>query len=89
MPLQTPRARARDGGSGNWCTIRASEQGSSADAPSPWTARAAISTPSDGAAAQAADPAAKTARPAVNTRRAPVRSASDPAVSITDASASV
>lgn len=40
----------------------------------PWAARAAISTPIDGASAQAADDAVKTARPATSTRRRPSRS---------------
>jgi hypothetical protein len=84
-----PSARARCAGSGNWRTIRASEHGSSADAPRPWTARAAISTLSCGAAAQAAEPTANTARPTVNTRRAPTRSAVEPAVSMIEARASV
>ena len=53
-----------------------------ADAPRPWTARAAIRTPSAGAAAQAAEPAAKAARPTVNTFLAPTRSAVDPAVRV-------
>ena len=89
MPPQTPSARARGPASWNWCTISASEQGSSADAPSPCTVRAAISTPRPGAAAQAADPAAKAASPAMNTRFAPSRSAAEPAVSMTAARASV
>src|ERR1700721_773263 len=51
MPPHTPSAPARARGSGNWCPSRA--HGSRADAPRPCTARAAIRTPSDGAAAQA------------------------------------
>ena len=89
MPPHTPSARARARGSGNWCTSRASEHGSSAEAPRPWSARAAISTPSDGAAAQAADPTANVASPMVNTLRAPTRSAAEPAVSMIEASARV
>ena len=89
IPPHTPSARARARGSGNWCTISASEHGSSALAPRPWTARAAISTPGEGAAAQAAEPAANTVRPAVNTFLAPARSAAAPAVSMIEASARV
>ncbi len=89
IPPHTPRARARARGSGYWCTIRASEQGSSADAPRPWTARAAISTLSAGAAAQAAEPTANVARPSTNTFLAPMRSAAEPAVSMIEARARV
>ena len=85
----TPSARARARGSGNWCTSSASEQGSSADAPRPWTARAAIRTPSAGAAAQAAEPAANALSPSTNTFLAPMRSAVDPAVSMIEARARV
>ena len=46
-----------------------------ADAPRPWTARAATRTPSAGAAAQAAEPAANAASPKVKVLRAPIRSA--------------
>jgi hypothetical protein len=60
-----------------------------ADAPRPWTARAATSTPSAGAAAQAAEPMAKAASPRVKILRAPMRSAVDPAVSMIEARASV
>jgi hypothetical protein len=63
MAPQTPSARARAPRSGNRWTISAREQGRSAEAPRPCTARAAISTPSPGASAQAAEPAANPARP--------------------------
>ena len=89
IPPHTPSARARARGSGNWCTSSASEQGSMADAPRPWTARAATRTPSAGAAAQAAEPRAKAASPRVKTFLAPTRSAVDPAVSMIEARASV
>ena len=89
MAPQTPSARARAPGSGKRCTISAREQGSSADAPRPCTARAAIRTGRSGAAAHAADPAANPASPIRNTRRAPPRSAIDPAVSMTEARARV
>jgi len=89
IPPQTPSARARARGSGNWCTNSASEQGSMADAPRPWTARAAMRTPSAGAAAQAAEPRAKATSPRVKTFRAPTRSAVEPAVSMIAARASV
>ena len=58
-------------------------------APRPWTARAAISTPGEGAAAQAAEPAANAVSPRVNTFLAPARSAAAPAVSMIEASARV
>ena len=89
IPPQTPSARARPAGLGNWCTISDSEHGSSVDAPRPCIARAAISPPRSGAAAQAAEPTANAASPARNTRLAPNRSAIEPAVSITAASTSV
>jgi hypothetical protein len=87
IPPHTPSARARARGSGNWCTSSASEQGSMADAPRPWTARAATRTPSAGAAAQAAEPTANAASPKVKILRAPIRSAVEPAVSMIEARA--
>ncbi len=60
-----------------------------ADAPRPWTARAATRTPSAGAAAQAAEPTANAASPKVKVLRAPIRSAVEPAVSMIEARASV
>ena len=49
-------------------------------APAPWTARAAISQPTSGASAQAAEASAKSASPAANIRRRPNRSPSAAAV---------
>ena len=69
--------------------ISASEHGISSAAPSPWSARAAISVAIDGAAAQAALPRAKRPRPIRKARREPIRSAQAPALSRKVAKASV
>src|ERR671914_2398392 len=55
-------------------------------APAPWTARAAMSQPTPGARAQAADVAANSARPPANMRRRPKRSPSAAAGSSSTAS---
>ena len=57
--------------------------------PAPCTARAATSTPIDGARAAAAEPAVKTATPIVNIRRRPNRSPSAPPVKSSTAKLSV
>src|SRR5215467_13365727 len=62
--------------------------GTSSAAPTPWTARAAISRPTVGAAAQAPDAAANSATPHENTRRLPNRSPSAPPTSTSAASKS-
>ena len=49
-------------------------------APAPWSARAAISQPTDGASAHAAEAIAKKRMPAANMRRRPSRSPSAAAV---------
>ena len=48
-------------------------------APAPWSARAAISTSSPGAAAHSAEAPVNSARPARKTRLRPIRSAIPPA----------
>jgi hypothetical protein len=53
-------------------------EGTRAAAPMPWRARAAISTATDGAAAQPAEAPMKTTIPLTKTRRAPTRSATRP-----------
>ena len=57
-------------------------------APSPCSARAAISSPADGASAHSADAALNRHSPITNSRRRPNRSASEPAVSWKTASTS-
>lgn len=75
---QTPIACARSLGSGIALTTIARATGLSIEAPIPWTARAAISTPTEGAIAQTSEAAPNTTRPTWNTRRRPSRSASAP-----------
>jgi len=82
------RVGARRGQDRRACAAQ-SEPGSNADAPRPCTARAAIRTPRDGAAAHAAEPTANVVSPSTNTLLAPTRSAVDPAVSMIEARASV
>jgi hypothetical protein len=73
-------------GSGkSWFTI-ARELGRIAAAPSPWIARAPISTVAFGAAAQKAEEPPNATSPARNSRRDPARSARSPAPSIPAAS---
>jgi len=62
-PPHTPRARDRACPSGNRCAINANEQGTTAAAPMPCTARAAIRTGAVGAAAHAALATANSAEP--------------------------
>src|SRR5215831_8017012 len=89
MAPHSPSAldRARGSGYATWSSNN--DDGTSTAAPAPWTARAATSTPSDGARPQAADAAPKPTSPAVNTRRPPSRSASAPPVSSRAAKARV
>ena len=58
-------------------------------APTPWTARAAISTPMPGASAEAALPAVNTVTPMISRRRRPNRSPSAAPVSSSTAKVSV
>ena len=58
MPIAAPRFAG-----GNAALSSASPSGISSAAPAPWTARAAISQPTSGASAQAADAAVKRPRP--------------------------
>jgi hypothetical protein len=67
----------------------ASETANMIAAPTPWTARAALSIVMSEAAAQTPEETVKTARPMTNRRRRPNRSASEPKVSTVAASASV
>jgi hypothetical protein len=89
MAPHRPIARDRALGSGYATWSSNSDDGTSAAAPAPWTARAATSTPSDGAMPQAADATPKATSPPVNTRRPPSRSASAPPVSNRAAKAKV
>lgn len=75
---QMPIACARSFGSGIAFTTIASATGLSIEAPMPWRARAATSSPADGASAQTSEAAPNTASPHWNTRRRPKRSASAP-----------
>ncbi len=75
---QTPIACARSFGSGIAFTTIARATGLSIEAPMPWTARAATSTPTEGAIAQSSEAAPNTIKPIRNTRRRPNRSASAP-----------
>nr|WP_246065202.1 hypothetical protein [Aeromicrobium piscarium] len=68
---QTPIARARSRGSGIALTTIDSATGVSIDAPTPCTARAAIRTSSEGAAAPMSDASPNTTRPDWKTRRLP------------------
>jgi hypothetical protein len=73
IPANRPMALPPVSG-GSAADSSASACGSTMAVPMPWTARVAISTPIDGASAQAADDAVQTARPATSTRRRPSRS---------------
>jgi len=68
---------------------RASASGMIIAAPAPCTARAAISAPTPGASAHAADAAANTPRPTAKTRRQPRRSPTAAAVISRTANVSV
>lgn len=75
MPSAPPRF---SGGKAAPTSARASVV--TAAAPAPWTARAAISAPTEGATAQAAEATTKRPMPAAKTRRRPSRSPSAAAV---------
>ena len=87
--VHTPSACRRRWPSGTTAVIVASAAGATAAAPSPWTARAATSTPALRLSPHARDAPAKSARPAMNTVRRPRRSASRPASTRNPANASV
>ena len=84
---QTPNAAPRRSG-GNVMVTRARVCGISMAAPSPWTARKAMSQPAPGAKPHAADATVNTAIPATNMVRGPSRSPSRPAVMTRTASTS-
>jgi hypothetical protein len=86
---QATVARSRSARAVNRCGTRARVAGSSAAAPAPCTARAAMSQPMPGALAHAAEAAVNTAIPPSSMRRSPIRSPSAPAVSSSAASGSV
>ena len=75
MPLKIPSARARS--FAGYAALRSvSPSGITSAAPAPWMARAAISEPTFGASAQAAEASEKSPSPAANSRRRPNRSPS-------------
>src|SRR5690606_30930241 len=84
-PLQLRPARARSAGRGKSWVISDSEAGVSSAAPTPCTARAAISMPPEVARPAASDASVNTVSPARNTRRAPSTSASRPPASMSPA----
>src|SRR5262249_38975185 len=86
--LHTPRAAPRRSG-GNTIVKIARVCGISAAAPSPWSARKAISHPGPGARPHAAEAAVNSATPMMNMTRWPIRSPSRPAVTSKTASTSV
>ncbi len=86
---QRPIARLRSRGSEKVWLSRVSEHGTSRAAPAPWSARAAMSTASDGASPQIAEATVNTENPAMNTRLAPIRSPSAPALRMSAANATV
>jgi len=74
-PPYTPSAHPRRSG-GNAAFSSASASGMTSAAPAPWTARAAISVPTEGASAHATEARLNNASPAANTARRPSRSPS-------------
>ena len=72
-------ARPRSAASGNSVTMIARITDAWAAAPTPWSRRAPISAPCDGATPHSSDATVKTTRPERNTRRRPSRSPSRPA----------
>ena len=84
---QIPIARPRCAPSNSWASS-ASELGKTIAAPSPCSARAAISSSDDGASAHSAEANVNTHSPITNSRLRPNRSASEPAVSWKTASTS-
>ena len=79
-PAQVPIARPRISG-GKAAEMIARLCGTISAAPTPCTARAAISAPIPGASAQAAEASAKSRIPETNTRRRPNRSPAAPPTS--------
>ena len=75
IPLKIPSARARRS-TGYAAVSSVSPSGITSAAPAPWTARAAISRPTLGASAHAADASENNPSPAANSRRRPNRSPS-------------
>ena len=75
---QIPRARLRSAPSANVTVMIDSAAGATIAAPRPWTARAAISQPSDWAIPPANEASENTTRPSMNMRRRPSRSATRP-----------
>ena len=86
---QTAIAPARSFGSWKAVPSRASATANRIAAPSPWTARAAISISMFPAAAHTTEVTVKSTRPTTNSRLRPSRSARKPALSTVLASASV
>jgi hypothetical protein len=84
---QTPKAAPRRS-AGKTMVTMASVCGISMAAPSPWTARKAISQPAPGASPQAAEAIVNTVTPSANMVRGPSRSPSRPAVMTSTASTS-
>ena len=84
---QIPIARPRWAPSNSWASS-ASELGKTIAAPSPWSARMAISQAADGASAHSEEAAVNRHSPPTNSRLRPNRSASEPAVSWKTASTS-
>ena len=84
---QMPIACERSWPSNSWAS-RPSELGNTIAAPRPWSARAAISAPAEGASAHSAEAAVNRHSPPTNSRLRPNRSASEPAVSWKTASTS-
>ncbi len=80
-----PIARPRRSGSGWAWRSSVREHGTRIAAPTPCTARAAISAPIPGAPPHAIDAIVNSANPATYTRRAPIRSPSEPQVRISAA----
>ncbi len=80
-PEKRPIAFARSPPAGKLRWRRARAHGMSRAAPTPWLARAARSTPNDGAEPQARDDKVNRPKAAINSLRTPMRSASVPALS--------
>ena len=74
----TESARLRSGPSGNVLVMTESAAGETIAAPSPCTARAAISQPGDCASPHASEATVNSTTPASSTRRRPSRSAARP-----------
>ena len=87
-PVHAPIARARSSGT-KAASMIARLPGVSSAPPTPCSARAAISTPTDGATAHSAEATVNQAMPITNTRRRPMRSPSAPPNRISEASVSM